>query len=142
MVRLFPPSAGGSPGALRSPIPGIEIVDPYARNPDSIDYDIAPARHTLLTNTALAAETDILIAYLPKASMGTAVEMWTAFHARKHIIVVTPLVHNWVINTTADQVLPDLDSLLALIQNGRFAQLLEKLKIDNSPSIITPYPPR
>jgi hypothetical protein len=37
-------------------------------------------------------------------------------------VVVSPLVHNWVIKVTADELLPDLDSLIARIKNGLFTE--------------------
>lgn len=157
-VKLFPPSAGGQTGrvflagimqgsraddgiegqdyrvaisqALIDHIPGVDIIDPFARNPDSVDYNLERARQTFVANTALAAEADVLIAYLPQASMGTAIEMWTAYHARKYIIAVTPLEHNWVVKVTADEVLPDLKSLIDLIQIGHLAELLGRIQSD------------
>ena len=109
--------------ALEDNIPNVQIIDPFALNPDSVDYDDEKAVETFTVYTAKAAEADVLIAYLPTASMGTAIEMWTAFSADKYIVVVSPLVHNWVIKVTADEVLPDLDSLLAHIENGYFGKL-------------------
>lgn len=106
--------------ALEKHVPDVVIIDPFQLNPDSVDYDGDKARETFKTNTAKAADADVLIAYLPTASMGTAIEMWTAFSADKHIVVVSPLVHNWVIQVTADEVLPDLDSLISAIEDGRF----------------------
>lgn len=106
--------------ALTRHVPGVRITDPFMLNPDSVDYDDDRARDTFRTYTALAADVDVLIAYLPTASMGTAIEMWTAFSADKYIIAVSPLKHNWVINVTADEILPDLDSLIAAIEAGRF----------------------
>jgi nucleoside 2-deoxyribosyltransferase len=107
--------------ALQRCLPDVSIIDPFALNPDSVIYDLDRARQTFEDNTSLAAEADILIAYLPEASMGTAIEMWTAYHAGKHIIAVTPMAHNWVVRLTASQVLPDLESLLEAIESGRLA---------------------
>jgi molybdopterin converting factor small subunit len=147
-VRLFPPAAGGESltvflagimqgsrrdhliddqdyrtmitEALHAHVPGVKVVDPFALDPGSVDYEHERARRTFETNTALAAETDVLIAYLPYASMGTAIEMWTAYQAGKYIVAVTPLEHNWAVKVTANEVLPDLESLLAAIESGRF----------------------
>lgn len=106
--------------ALEQHVPDVQIIDPFQLNPDSVDYDGERSKKTFLVNTAMAAEADVLIAFLPTASMGTAIEMWTAFTADKYIVVVSPLVHNWVIKVTADEILPDLDSLISTIENGRF----------------------
>ena len=109
--------------ALKANIPGVQITDPYLLDPGSVDYDLTDTRRAFKANTAIAADADVLIAYLPQASMGTAIEMWTAFNANKYIIAVTQLKHNWVIRVTADAVLPDLDSLIELIESGGLARI-------------------
>jgi hypothetical protein len=109
--------------ALREHVAGVEIVDPWLLNPESVFYETDRARDTFLEMTAAAAEADVLIAYLPTASMGTAMEMWSAFRAGRHIIAVTPMRHHWAIRFTANEIYPDLDSLLQYIQSGHFARL-------------------
>lgn len=150
-ISLFPPSAGGSQPLrvfiagvmqanrydtqfesqdyrlqisqiLRQHIPNVELIDPWAENPNSLDYSDDQARSTFLTMTHKASEADVLIAYLPLPSMGTAMEMWQAYQTGTYIIAVTPFVHHWAIRFTADEILPDLDSLFGLLQNGRFLQ--------------------
>lgn len=105
--------------ALRNHVPGVTITDPWALHPDSVRYDADMARHTFLNMTRRAAEVDLLIAYLPNLSMGTAMEMWQAHQAGVHIIAVTPFIHHWAIRFTADEILPDLESLIAHIEAGR-----------------------
>ncbi|MCZ7667187.1 MAG: hypothetical protein M5U34_08210 [Chloroflexi bacterium] len=56
--------------------PDIGIIDPWMLNPDSVNYEEAKARHTFLSMTRKVQEADLMIAYLPHASMGTAMEMW------------------------------------------------------------------
>lgn len=121
--------------ALKERIPGVKISDPWALNPDSVNYDEEKARQTFLTMTKLAGEADLLIAYLPCVSMGTAMEMWEAAQNGTCIIAITPFVHHWAIRFTADEILPDLDSLLAVIENGRLSQLLESAsRVDGHPT--------
>ncbi len=117
--------------ALKTHIPDVKITDPWALNPDSVNYDEERARHTFLTMTKTAGEVDLLIAYLPQVSMGTAMEMWQAHQAGVHIIAVTPFVHHWAIRFTADEILPNLDSLIALISNGRLAHLRRRSIVDD-----------
>ncbi|GJM42620.1 MAG: hypothetical protein DHS20C20_29020 [Ardenticatenaceae bacterium] len=150
-ISLFPPSAGGSQPLrvfiagvmqanrhdtliesqnyrlqisqiLRQCIPSVQLIDPWAENPNSIHYNEEQARHTFLSMTHKASEADLLIAYLPLPSMGTAMEMWQAYQANTYIIAVTPFVHHWAIRFTANKILPDLDSLFGLLENGRFLQ--------------------
>jgi molybdopterin converting factor small subunit len=145
-VRLFPPSSGGQgahvfiagimqgsradhligdqdyrariTAALETCWPGVRISDPYALHPGSVNYGMEQVRSTFESMTSLAGEADLVIAYLPTASMGTAIEMWTAYKANRYIIAVTELKHNWVVKVTADEVVPDLDALLELLESG------------------------
>lgn len=110
--------------ALRAHLPEAQVTDPWLLHPDSPSYDTKQARATFLENTALAGEADVLIAYLPHASMGTAIELWTAYHNHTYVVAVTPMDHNWVVRITADRVLPDLDSLLRYIESGQLREQL------------------
>ena len=151
-VRLFPPSAGGREphifiagimqgsrvdhlidaqdyrqriaDTLKVNYPGVKISDPFSLHPESVDYEMDQVRETFVSLTSLAGQADVVIAYLPTASMGTAIEMWTAYNANKYIIAVTELKHNWVVKITADEIVPDLDSLLQLLESGRLADIL------------------
>jgi hypothetical protein len=108
--------------ALEAYFPHTKVTDPWGLHPESIGYDLERLRTTFFANTSLAGEADLLIAYLPHASMGTAIEMWTAYQNSAYIVAVTPMTHNWVVRITADEVLPDLESLLAHIESGRLAE--------------------
>ena len=120
---------------LQKYIPDIRITDPWALNPNSVNYDATQARDTFLTMTKEAGRADLLIAYLPVPSMGTAMEMWEAFQAKTYIIAVTPLIHHWAVRFTANEILPDLDSLVEAIENGRIHQLLHSLTKVDVPSL-------
>ncbi|MCZ7667188.1 MAG: hypothetical protein M5U34_08215 [Chloroflexi bacterium] len=37
-------------------------------------------------------------------------------------MAVTPFVHHWAVRFTANEILPDLDTLLVEIENGRLPQ--------------------
>lgn len=113
--------------ALQSHLPEVIISDPCALHPNSVSYEMAAIQDTFLAMTQLAGSADVVIAYLPRASMGTAIEMWTAYHAKKYIIAVTSMNQNWVVKVTANEILPDLDSLLDYIASGRMYQLFQQL---------------
>lgn len=109
---------------LREELAVVEILDPWALNPNSVAYDDARARHTFLTMTRKAAEVDLLIAYLPQPSMGTAMEMWQAHEAGVAILAITPFVHHWAVRHTAREILPDLASFEDYVRDGRLRVLL------------------
>jgi len=109
--------------ALRKHIPDILVTDPFGLHPNSVHYGPDKVVDTFKSMTARAADSDLVIAFLPEASMGTAIEMWEAHLAGKRVVAVTPMVHNWVVRITAERVLPDLESLLESIASGELLQL-------------------
>ena len=112
--------------ALVQHVPDVQITDPFAANPNSVHYDDVKAQYTFLTNTKRAADVDVLLAYVPLPSMGTAMEMWEASQSGAYVVTVTPYVHNWAMKFTSDEILPDLDSLIDGIRNGRIFQWAQK----------------
>lgn len=117
--------------ALQTHLPDVQIIDPWALNPGSVNYDEVRARRTFLDMTVLAGTADLLIAYLPTVSMGTAMEMWQAHQSETYIIAITQRVHHWAIRFTADEILPDIETLLAKIENGSFSRLLQGRRVDD-----------
>jgi len=103
---------------LRAHLPDVEIWDPNRIHPDGIRYDAQRARQTFVEMAELAARADCLIAYVPEASMGTAVEMWQAYRAGIPVYTVSPLVENWVVLALSARVFPDLESLGEFLAAG------------------------
>jgi hypothetical protein len=97
-----------------------EIVDPNELHPDGVDYDDESASTTLLAMAELASQVDVVVAYAPEASMGTAIEMWQAFQAGVPLITISPMAANWVIRHLSSVVLPDLEAFGRWIENGGF----------------------
>jgi hypothetical protein len=99
--------------ALKARWPGLEVIDPFELHPTSVDYDDESAKTTLFGMIDLAASSDLVIAYLPTASMGTALEMWAAYRAGVPVLTISPLASNWVVRTLSRRVVPDVESFLA-----------------------------
>ncbi|HEX9114802.1 MAG TPA: hypothetical protein VGA61_01935 [Anaerolineae bacterium] len=98
--------------ALAARWPGIEVIDPVVLHPQSPTYDDAAAKETLLALAELAAASDVVIAYLPVASMGTALEMYLAYQQGVPVLAITPMVENWVVRVFSRRVFRDLDAFL------------------------------
>lgn len=98
--------------------PELEVWDPRRLHPNSAGYDDTAARDTLLAMLELAQQSDLVIVYLPTASMGTALEMYVAHQAGVPVIAVSPMVHNWVLRAFAAQIYPDLGSLFQRIREA------------------------
>lgn len=76
--------------------------------------------------TGLAAQADILIAFLPnqEASMGTAMEMWSAYSHRRPVITITSMTRNLSIVATSNIVLPSIAAFEVFLRAGRLGDLL------------------
>jgi hypothetical protein len=103
--------------------PDVEIFDPNELHPNGVDYDDRAAKTTLLEMADLAAQADLVVAYAPVASMGTAIEMWQAFQAGVPLVTVSPMAANWVVRHLSSVVLPDLDSFRSWVGDGGFDKL-------------------
>ena len=102
----------------------VEIVDPNELHPNGVDYDDELAKATLLEMAYLASKVDLTVAYVPQASMGTALEMWNAFEANVPLVTISPMAANWVIKHLSSVVLPDLDTFRRWVTDGGFDKLL------------------
>jgi nucleoside 2-deoxyribosyltransferase len=98
---------------LRAVLPGAEVVDPFELHPKSVDYDDLSARATFEGMISEVGSCDLVVAYLPEASMGTAVEIWEARSLGVPVWVISPMNHNWVIRLYADRYFEDFDSFAA-----------------------------
>jgi hypothetical protein len=105
--------------ALLARWPETEVLDPYALHPRSVDYDDGQARATLFGMMELAARSDLLIAFVPTASMGTALEMYVAYESGVPVITVSPLAENWVVKSLSRRVFPDIETLLTCLASSQ-----------------------
>jgi hypothetical protein len=118
-------------GAVLRSYPEAEIVDPNELHPDGVGYDDALARRTLFDLLRQAAQAHLVVAYVPEASMGTAVEMWQAFQARVPVVTISPMSANWIIRFLSTVVLPDLPTFEAWAARGNLARLMAGEQLDN-----------
>ena len=110
--------------AIRSYDPAAEILDPIELHPSAVDYGEGQAKATLVELAQLACQADLVVAYAPRASMGTAIEMWEAFRAGVPVVAISPMTANWVILYTSAVVVPDLDAFQKWVTAGRLARLV------------------
>ena len=98
----------------------------YSCHPESIQYEMSDIRRTLADGNARAAACDLLIAYVPTASMGTAIEMYEAHRHGAAVVTVSPLAANWVIRACSHRIVPDLEAFEALAAGGELGKLVEE----------------
>lgn len=122
--------------AIRARFAEAEIIDPIELHPEGgLNYGPEEAKRTLLELAEEAARADVLIAYLPEASMGTAVEMWQAYRAGKPILTISPLAENWVVRFLSTRVFPSLGAFESFVAEGELEKLLEGWEFDKLVSL-------
>ena len=99
-----------------------------ANHSGSIEYDDSTGREVFFGHNRMCREIDVLVAFVPEASMGTAIEMWEAHKNGKIVITVSPLTHNWAVRFLSDVVYGEVAELEAAIQSGALAEQLTKLQ--------------
>jgi hypothetical protein len=110
--------------AIEKHLPDAEIYCHYTRHRGSVGYELADIRATFAEGVERAAHCDVLIAYLPSASMGTAIEMHEAAARGAVVLTVTPLEANWVVRAYSDRVFPDIASLEAFLADPECRRLI------------------
>jgi sulfur carrier protein ThiS len=109
---------------LRGHLPNVEVIDPFETHPNSVAYDTAEARRTLIALAQTAGQADAVVVFVPEASMGTALEMWEAYRSGKPIFAISPLVYNWVVRCLATRVFASIDEFCAFVAGGDFERSL------------------
>lgn len=104
--------------------PEAEIVDPWELHPDSLNYGYEAAQRAFLELIEHAGNSDVLVAYLPEASMGTALEMWRAYERGIPILTISPLAENWVVKFLSVKVFPGLGEFAEFIADGGLQERL------------------
>jgi len=111
--------------AIRAHFAEVEIIDPIELHPDAgLSYGPEEAKQAMLELAEEAARADVLIAYCPEASMGTAVEMWQAYQAAKPVFTISPLAENWVVKFLSARVFSSLEAFESFVAEGELEKLL------------------
>lgn len=109
---------------LKARFPEVHMLCPLELHPDSVNYTPEEARACFFSMVEEAARSDLIVAYLPSASMGTAVEMYAAHQAGVPIVSITPLAENWVVKLLSNAVVPSLEAFEAFVQEGGIERVL------------------
>ena len=91
---------------------------------DSIDYDDATGRQVFYHHNRMCSEVDVVLAFIPEASMGTAIEMWEAYQNGRAVIAISPLSHNWAIKYCSHHIYPDFNTFEQSLVSGHLAETI------------------
>jgi hypothetical protein len=107
--------------------PDSEIYDPLADHANSLDYDDQRGRSVFFYHNRLCREVDVVLAFVPEASMGTAIEMWEAYRHARAVIAISPMKHNWAVKFLSHALYADVDEFEAALGDGRLAERLREV---------------
>jgi hypothetical protein len=105
---------------LRKYFPEAKIFDPVEKHPDSVNYDYRTGESVFLGYIKLATQCDCFIAYLPQASMGTAIEMWECYKKRVPIWTISPMKENWSVKFLSTRIFGSLDEFEKYLKTTSF----------------------
>jgi len=112
---------------LEAHLPEAEIYDPRADHTNSIEYDDATGREVFFRHNLFCREVDVLLAFLPEASMGTAIEMWEAHQHGAAVVTVSPMRHNWAVKFLSHALYATVDELETALQSGELRRQVEAI---------------
>lgn len=113
---------------LAAHFPDAEVYDPRADHADSIGYDDHRGRSVFFRHNEMCRSVDVLLAFLPEASMGTAIEMWEAYRHGAAVITISPLRHNWAVKFLSHELYPGIEEFQAALEAGRLAQRIRQIR--------------
>jgi len=106
--------------------PEAEVYCHYSVHPNSITYDLPEIKETLADGFQRSADCDLMIAYVPSASMGTAIEIYEAHRNNAIVLTISPMAPNWVLRAYSDEIFADIPAFETFIANGGLNALLAR----------------
>jgi hypothetical protein len=118
---------------LESHFPQAEIYDPRANHAKSLGYDDRTGRGVFFHHNRMCREVDVLLAFVPEASMGTAIEMWEAYRHGAAVLTISPLKHNWAVKFLSHAVYADLSEFQTALESGELWQRVTEARQSKQP---------
>ena len=112
---------------IEAHFPKAQVYDPRADHADSIDYDEATGRQVFFRHNEMCREVDVLLAFVPEASMGTAIEMWEAYQHGAAVITISPLKHNWAIKFLSHAIYDGVEEFEKALAGGQMWAEIERV---------------
>jgi hypothetical protein len=103
---------------LKKYLPQSEIIDPVEEHPDSAAYDYQKGRKVFHHSIKRCCESDLMVAYIPEASMGTAIEMWECYKNNVPIWTISPLKENWSVKFLSTEIFESIEELETFLRNS------------------------
>jgi len=112
--------------AVAQHLPEAEVYCHFTQHPNSLTYEGDKILDTFEDGLQRAVAADLVIAYIPSASMGTAIEIYEAKRNGVPVVSITPMETNWVVRLYSDKIFPDTESFAKYLADGG-AEFLDKI---------------
>ena len=109
-------------------LPEATVYDPLADHPNSLGYDAPTGRDVFFRHNQMCREVDVLVAVLPEASMGTAIEMWEAYQHGALVVTISPMKHNWAVKYLSHELYADMPEFETALESGRLAARIRQIR--------------
>jgi nucleoside 2-deoxyribosyltransferase len=110
---------------VREAYPEAAIYDPLQGHLQSVDYDDEKGKETFSNSLAEIDNCDLMIAYLPVASLGTAIEIWESYRRGIPVWTITGMKTNWVVRFFSERIFEDIESFADYMEKSHSAALRE-----------------
>jgi nucleoside 2-deoxyribosyltransferase len=102
---------------LKKYFPKSQIIDPVNMHPHSVDYDYKTGESVFHESIKQATQCDCMIAFLPEASMGTAIEMWECHKNKIPVWTITTMKENWSVKFLSTEIFESLEEFERFLRN-------------------------
>jgi hypothetical protein len=110
---------------LADVFPEAEIYDPFDGHENSVDYNDEKGRATFMNHLEHVCNSNLLVAYLPHASLGTAIEIWESHKRGIPVWTISPMKTNWVVRFCSDMIFDDIKSFSDFLKTAYAPSLKE-----------------
>jgi hypothetical protein len=109
-------------------LPAAEVYDPLADHAKSLEYGERKGRDVFFRHNLMCREVDVLLAFVPSASMGTAIEMWEAYQHGAAVVTISPLKLNWAVKFLSHVLYADLEEFSAALEDGSLSKRIAEVR--------------
>lgn len=113
---------------IEAHFPHAEVYDPLQEHSGSLAYDEATGRQVFFRHNLMCREIDVLLAFVPEASMGTAIEMWEAYQHGAAVIAISPLKVNWAVKFLSHAIYESVELFEAALVRGEVAEKIRSVR--------------
>ncbi|UCE66323.1 MAG: hypothetical protein JSU85_16020 [Candidatus Zixiibacteriota bacterium] len=112
--------------AIEWAFPDAVIYNPFDGHEKSIEYNDRKGKETFFKALEEIKKCDLMVAYLPHASLGTAIEIWECYKLGIPVWTITGMKTNWVVRFCSEKIFSDIESFAQHLHTLMQKSLKEK----------------